>query len=97
MFKMYALDGAKEHDYSRMKLIGWIVSRSETRTSLWGDSTLFFQHQRMDDDEHRRPYYHDWVQNWTLGTFDFDDLMLPDPYVSCPFKFLFEEAGLAPK
>jgi len=96
MFKMYALDTKNTWDYAKMKLIGWLVSRSETRTSLWGDEFLFFQHQRMDDDVLRRPYYHDMLENWTLGPFDFDDLMLPDPYVNCPFKFLFEEAGLAP-
>lgn len=96
MFKMYALDSDKTHDYAKMKLIGYIVSRSETVTSSWGDEFLFFRHQRMDDDTLRRPYYSDWLQNWTLGTFDFEDLMMPDPYVNCPFKFLFEEAGMAP-
>ena len=42
MFKIYAIDRAKEQDGVLEQLIGWIVSRSETVTSLWGDTQLFF-------------------------------------------------------
>lgn len=41
MFKVLAYDKPPElggEDY----LIGWIVSRSKTVTSLWGDQKLFF-------------------------------------------------------
>mmetsp|Transcript_15716 Transcript_15716/g.21259 ORF Transcript_15716/g.21259 Transcript_15716/m.21259 type:complete len:92 (+) Transcript_15716:366-641(+) len=91
MFKIYAVDRDPKQDHVTERVIGWIVSRSETTTSLWGDQKLFFQHQKMDDDIFRRNYYSPWLPTWSLGEFSFDKLDKQDlPEVKCPFYFLFE-------
>lgn len=77
------------------KLIGYIVSRSETVSSLWGDQKLFFQHRRYDEDIMHRPHYFEWLQFWDNGKFSETPLPYPAPIQKCPFFFLFEEAGLA--
>lgn len=41
MFKIYGYDSPPEYG-AEEQLIGWLVSRSETRPSLWGDQKLFF-------------------------------------------------------
>jgi len=41
MFKIFGYDSPPELG-GQEKLIGWIVSRSETTPSLWGDEMLFF-------------------------------------------------------
>lgn len=75
-------------------LMGWLVSRSETITSLWGDKFLFFKHSRMDDDIKVRPHYFEWLEFWDNGKFTETPLKDPAPIQKCPFMFLFEEAGL---
>lgn len=94
IFKVQAYDeppelGGKDH------LIGWIVSRSKTVTSLWGDKQLFFQQHRYEDDLAYRPHYAKWLQYWEGGKFSSTHLKSPAPKQKCPFFFLFEEAGLA--
>ena len=94
LFKMYAYDVPPEFG-GEQRLIGWIVSRSETVTSLWGDQKLFFKHQRMDEAIRIRPHYFDWVEFWELGKFNETPLKNPAPKQRCPFFFLFEQAGIA--
>lgn len=76
------------------QLIGWLVTRSKTTTSRWGDQKLFFQKHRYEDDLARRPYYHEWLQFWDGGLYSETPLKDPAPTQKCPFIFLFEEAGL---
>lgn len=94
LFKVFAYDQPPEYGgYERH--IGWIVSRSHTTSSLWGDQKLFFQHHRYEDDIKKRPHYFNWLQFWDNGKFDESPLPNPAPIQKCPFFFLFEEAGLA--
>ena len=60
LFKLMAFDEPPELG-GKDKLIGWLVSRSYTIDSWWGDTQLFFQHRRMDDDIKKRPHYFDWL------------------------------------
>ena len=41
MFKVFAFDEPPERG-GKDKLIGWIVTRSDTISSFWGDQKLFF-------------------------------------------------------
>ena len=93
MFKVLAFDEPPELG-GQERLIGWIVSRSDTISSHWGDQDLFFQHRRMDDDIMKRPHYFDWLQFWNKGKFSETELANPAPQQKCPFFFLFEKAGL---
>ena len=93
MFKVFGFDTPPEHG-GEEKLIGHLVSRSETVSSKWGDEMLFFQHHRYEDDIKKRPAYFDWLQFWTNGRFTESPLKNPAPMQHCPFMFLFEEAGL---
>lgn len=70
-------------------LMGWLVTRSDQISSLWGDKDLFFQHRRMDDDIKRRPHYFDWLQFWDNGKHNDTPLQDPAPGQKCPFFFLF--------
>ena len=97
MWKVLAYDCPPELDYELKcpeKLIGWLVSRSKTTPSRWGDQKLFFQKQRYEDDLAVRPYYHEWLQFWDGGRYSETPLKDPAPTQKCPFIFLFEEAGL---
>ena len=95
MFKLFTTDVCPEWDHSEERLVGYIVARSETRTSFWGDTQLFFKHQRIDDDIRRRPQYTSWVNTWTNGEFSLDTLIDPPPTQRCPFFFLFEQYDIA--
>lgn len=68
MFKVFAYDCPPEHGCPD-QLIGFLVSRSETTPSLWGDQKLFFKHSRYEDDIKKRPHYFEWLQFWDLGKF----------------------------
>ena len=68
MFKVFAYEVPPEYG-GQERLIGWVVSRSETTPSLWGDEKLFFQHQAYEDDVKVRPYYEQWLVKWKFGTF----------------------------
>lgn len=93
LFKLFGFDVAPEFG-GKDRLIGWLVSRSFTIDSFWGDTQLYFQHRRMDDDIKVRPHYFDMLQFWDEGTFHETALQNPAPPVRCPFFFLFEQAGL---
>ena len=93
LFKLYGYDVAPEFG-GEERLMGWIISRSETTTSLWGDQQLYFKHQRMDDDIAVRPYVRDWLEFWDGGRFYDSPLKNPAPQQKCPFFYLFERAGL---
>ena len=94
LFKVQAYDSPPEHG-GKDHLAGWIVSRSKTVTSLWGDKNLFFQQRRYEDDILYRPQYAQWLQYWNGGKYSVSPLANPAPKQKCPFFFLFEEAGLA--
>ena len=93
MFKVFGFDEPPELG-GEERLIGWIVSRSDQLSSFWGDTQLFFQHRRLDDDIKRRPHYFDMLQFWPNGLFHETPLQNPAPMQKCPFFFLFEKAGL---
>jgi hypothetical protein len=88
MFKLIAYDEPPELG-GEERLAGWLVSRSDQIDSFWGDETLFFKHQRMDDDIVERPHYFDWLQFWPKGKFNETPLADPAPPVKCPFFYLF--------
>ena len=97
MFRIYGYDCPPELDKELgcpEKHIGWLVTRSETTPSLWGDQKLFFQHHRYEDDIKHRPHYFEWLQFWDNGKFAETPLRDPAPTQKCPFLFLFENAGL---
>ena len=75
---------------SRGDLIGRVVLISEVTTSLWGDQTLFFKHQRMDDDLKYFPEWQQYLQSWPMGKLDEEGLTLPPPVEKCPFKFIYD-------
>lgn len=93
MFKVFGYDSPPEYGAEEV-FMGWIVSRSPTVSSLWGDKKLFFQHHRYEDDIKKRPHYFDWLQFWDNGKFSETSLINPGPSQKCPFIFLFEEAGI---
>ena len=93
LYKIFAFDEPPELG-GEEKLIGWLVSRSDQISSLWGDTQLFFQHRRLDDDIKRRPHYFDWLEFWDNGQFKTSPLVNPAPDIKCPFFYLFEKAGL---
>jgi len=76
------------------KQIGTIVTTSEMVTSIYGDTRLFFRHQRFEEDLAARPEWRPFVEDFTkMGHKRFVDL-LPLPNVrpageDCPFSFLF--------
>ena len=78
MFKVFGYDEPPEFG-GHEKLIGWIVSRSATISSFWGDQKLFFQHRRMEDDIKVRPHYFDWLQFWDNEKFSETPLANPAP------------------
>lgn len=73
--------------------IGEIVSKSELTTSHWGDTRMYFRHQRHDDDFRYRP---EWMGELTHGTFAMEgETVELHPYQerrasACPFSWLFE-------
>jgi len=93
MFRIFGYDSPPELG-GEERHIGWLVSRSKTTPSLWGDQKLFFQHHRYEDDIRKRPHYFEWLQFWDNGRFTETPLANPAPTQKCPFLFLFEEAGL---
>lgn len=93
MFKVFGWDKAPEFG-GEEKLMGWIISRSDQISSFWGDTQLFFQHRRMEEDIKVRPEYFDWLQFWDNGKFHETSLINPAPAMRCPFFYLFEKAGL---
>ena len=93
MFKLFGYDTPPEHGGEEV-FMGWLVSRSETTSSLWGDQRLFFQHKRMEDDIKERPHYFEWLQFFDGGRMTETPLIDPAPRQKCPFMFLFEEAGI---
>ena len=93
MYKIFGYDCPPELDdelHCPAKLIGWVVSRSKTISSLWGDQYLFFQKHRYEDDIAVRPYYFEWLQFWDGGRYSETPLADPAPTQVCPFLFLFE-------
>ena len=92
MFKVFGYDCPPEYGCQE-RLIGHLVTRSNTVTSLWGDQKLFFQHRRYEYDLMMRPYYGEWLQFWPNGTYSETELANPAPMQKCPFMFLFEKAG----
>jgi hypothetical protein len=68
MFKVFAYEVPPEYG-GQERLIGWVVSRSETTPSLWGDEKLFFQHHAYEDDVKVRPHYEQWLVEWKFGKF----------------------------
>jgi len=49
--------------------IGEIVSRSQLKRSMWGDTHMYFRHQKHDDDFR---YHPEWMNQPTHGTFTMD-------------------------
>lgn len=93
MFKVFGYDCPPQHG-CKDRLIGHIVSRSETTSSKWGDEMLFFQHHRYEDDIKFRPHYFEWLDFWHNGRFTESELKNPAPMQKCPFMFLWEHAGV---
>ena len=77
----------------RGDLIGRVIATSSATTSLWGDQTLFFKHQRIDDDLEleRFAWWKEYLQTWELGKMSETELISPAPAEKCPFAFLFHQ------
>ena len=75
---------------SRGDLIGRVVATSKIITSLWGDQTLFFKHQRIDDDLKVNKWWKEYLQTWPLGKMSETPMAYPRPKEKCPFAFLFD-------
>jgi len=93
LFKVMAYDMPPELG-GEEQLIGALVMRSNLITSFFGDTELYFQHHRMEDDIKVRPHYFEWLQFWDNGKFHETPLPEVAPMVKCPFFFLFEAANL---
>jgi len=98
LFDVYAWENPGRIDELEMigskKVIGTIVTTSDFVTSAYGDSQLFFQHGRFEEDIAANG------QDWETGIENFfddheeknftDSRPLPDSTTStCPFSFLF--------
>lgn len=91
LWKVFAFSDPKHKlSGSRGDLIGRVVLTSEITTSLWGDKSLFFKHQRIDDDLEVHTWWKDYMQTWSLGKMAETPLVHPQPTELCPFAFLFE-------
>ena len=91
LFKVFAYsDPIHKLTGGRGKLIGRVVLTSEITTSLYGGQTLFFKHQRIDDDLEVYPWWKEYIQSWDNGRLDETGLVDPPPAEKCPFKFLFD-------
>ena len=88
LFEVMALNEPKDLGGVE-KHIGDIITTSNVVTSLYGDTVLFFKHQRFEDDIAARPHWKDHVQSFPGPKFH---ELLPLPLEStgkCPFAFLF--------
>ena len=91
LFKVFAYETPlHKKSGSRGRLIGRVVLTSKIHTSLWGDETLFFKHQRIDDDLQVFSWWKDYLQTWPEGRLDETGLIDTPPEQKCPFKFLFD-------
>ena len=91
LFKVFAYkDPLHKLSGERGDLIGRVVLTSEITTSLWGDQSLFFKHQRIDDDLEYFPWWGEYLQTWNLGRLDKSGLVSPPTPENCPFKFIFD-------
>ena len=71
------------------KKIGYIETTSDVVTSLYGDTKLFFRHQRFEEDIAKKPKWKNHVEIFEHPTFH-ENLPLPtEPAEGCPFTFLF--------
>ena len=69
--------------------IGHIETTSKMTTSLYGDTRLYFRHQRFEEDIAERPHWKDHVEEFVLPTFH-ENLPLPNEApADCPFAYLF--------
>ena len=89
LFDVMALDEPKELGGVEVE-IGYIETTSKMVTSLYGDTRLFFRHQRFEEDLAVRPHWKEHVQEFDMPTFH-ENLPLPvdAPADGCPFAYLF--------
>ena len=83
MDKPAALGGVEQH-------IGNLILESTLVTSFWGDSNMFFRHQRHDDDFR---YHPEWIE-FTAAHIEEGEERTLRPFQerrasTCPFAFLF--------
>ena len=92
LFDVFAMAEPKELG-GKEQLIGHIVTTSKMVTSTYGDTRLFFRHQRFEEDLAARPEWRPFVEDFRkLGHTRFaDQLPLPTipPKDACPMSFLF--------
>lgn len=74
------------------QLIGRIVTTSEAVTSNWADKSLFFRHQRIDDDLKVYPEWEEYLIPFPHGALDETGLQRPPqfPMSTCPFAYLWD-------
>jgi len=65
LYTVFALDKPSSLGGKEME-IGEIVLRSKMHTSMWGDTHMYFRHQKHDDDFR---YHPEWMNESTHGTF----------------------------
>ena len=89
LFDVMALDEPKALGGVE-KEIGYIETTSKMTTSLYGDTRLFFRHQRFEEDLAVRPHWKEHVEEFDMPTFH-ELLPLPvnPPMDECPFSYLF--------
>lgn len=88
LFDVFALDEPEELGGTEIQ-IGHIETTSKVVQSMYGDTRLFFRHQRFEEDLAVRPHWREWVQEFMTPTFH-ELLPLPqEAPESCPFEWLF--------
>ena len=93
LWEVFAHD-APEEIGGEEKHIGDIVTTSETVTSLWGDTMLFFRHGRMEEDIAVHPEWKPYIESFpeVVGENTRFHEILPLPMETtgkCPFAFMF--------
>lgn len=88
LFDVMALADPKELGGVEQE-IGYIETTSKMTTSLYGDTRLYFRHQRFEEDLAARPHWKEHIEEFDMPTFH-ENLPLPlDAPEQCPFAYLF--------
>jgi hypothetical protein len=64
LYKIYAMDKS-ELAGGKEQLIGTLVLDGKLTASKWGDESLFFRHQKMDDDVKYHPEWFQYLEKYS--------------------------------
>ena len=66
LYKIYAMDTSKLGG-GKETLIGTLQLEGGLTSSKWGDESLFFRHQKMNDDIKYNPEWEKYLPKYSLG------------------------------